>query len=252
MNEDATQPGAETNPPIDLVTASFRQADMALLLVDGQGEVMEASRGAADFFECPRQDLLGVNIADRFADPDALRAQIAGRYGHPHSVIQLEAREVHGAVPPVEIRCSRFRPGADDPGPKNDIHLAVLMLRDVRDREHEVELRAARLAKLSLMNQVSEALYGAELNLDQILQAVLVCMTAGQGLRFNRAFLLLADTKTGALQGEMAIGPSNADEAARIWSDLANQTGDLFEMITRYDKSVKQTDVAVNEIVQHM
>ena len=42
------------------------------------------------------------------------------------------------------------------------------------------EMRAARLAKLSLLNQVSEALYGANLSLDQILEAVLICMTAGQ------------------------------------------------------------------------
>ena len=73
----------------------------------------------------------------------------------------------------------------------------LLLLQDTRLRRHEDELRAARLAKLSLFNQVSEALYGAQLDLDQILQAVLVCMTAGQGLRFNRAFLLLVGIEDG-------------------------------------------------------
>ncbi|MCB1182742.1 hypothetical protein KDM41_04860 [bacterium] len=239
--------------PGDLVWDSFRQADMALLLVDAKGRVLEASRGAGAFFATPREELVGANVADRFNDPNALRAQIAGRYGHPHSTIPLELAAAEAeTVRPVEIRCSRFRPGADLPGGKSEAHLAVLQLRSMRDREHDDELRAARLAKLSLMNQVSEALYGAQLDLEQILQAVLVCMTAGQGLRFNRAFLLLVDGRKDSLQGEMAIGPSNADEAARIWNDLANQSGDLFEMITGYDKSVKQTDVAVNEIVRNM
>jgi signal transduction histidine kinase len=108
------------------------------------------------------------------------------------------------------------------------------------------------LAKLSLLNQVSEALYGANLSLDQILEAVLICMTAGQGLRFNRAFLLLINDTDNELKGELAIGPSNADEASRIWQDLADQPGDLFEMMTSYDQSIKQTDVAVNEIVRNM
>ena len=125
-------------------------------------------------------------------------------------------------------------------------------LTDTRRREHQDELRAARLAKLSLLNQVSDALHGSNLDLDQILQAVLICMTAGQGLRFNRAFLLLVDHEKKCLQGEIAIGPSNADEASRIWMDLAEQPADLLEMMTTYDRSIKQTDVAVNEIVRHM
>ena len=41
------------------------------------------------------------------------------------------------------------------------------------------------------------------------------------------------------LQGEIAIGPSNADEASRIWQDLADQPGDLFEMMTSYDQSTQ-------------
>jgi signal transduction histidine kinase len=113
-------------------------------------------------------------------------------------------------------------------------------------------VRAARLAKLPLLNQVSEALYGAHLTLDQLLQAILICVTAGQGLRFNRAFLLLVDDAGLHLRGEVAIGPSNPEEAARIWHDLADRPADLFEMMTSYDQSIKNTNAAVNEIVRRM
>ena len=37
-----------------------------------------------------------------------------------------------------------------------------------------------------------------------------------------------------------------------VWQELADQAGDLFEMMTSYDQSIKKTDVAVNEIVRNM
>jgi signal transduction histidine kinase len=52
--------------------------------------------------------------------------------------------------------------------------------------------------------------------------------------------------------GEVAIGPSNPEEAARIWHDLADRPADLFEMMTSYDQSIKNTNAAVNEIVRRM
>jgi signal transduction histidine kinase len=128
----------------------------------------------------------------------------------------------------------------------------LLLVNDSRVRENLDAQRTARLARLTLLNQVAEALYGAHLTLDQILEAVLICMTAGQGLRFNRAFLLLIDRNKEYLRGELAIGPSSHDEAARIWRDLESKQADLFELMTTYDRSVRETDVAVNEIVKRM
>ncbi len=230
----------------ELLAAGFRQSDMSLILVQGTGTVVTASRGAEVLLGCEPEQLAGQYLAQRFSDPGALRRLLADQKTGTVGRVQLEARRQDGKLIPVEVSCSRLETGeAPD---------AYFMIRvsDIRERQHEDELRAARLAKLTLLNQVSEALYGARLNLDQILQAILVCMTAGQGLRFNRAFLLLVDPSTNSLQGRMAIGPSNADEAARIWQDLADQSSDLFGMVTQYDQSVRQTDVAVNEIVRHM
>ncbi len=239
---------ALTPPDVaQLVAASLQQSDMALVLLDRAGLVLTASVGAEKLFGCSSPELLGTELALLFTEPDELRKAAKADSGHAASGVQLEVRNDYGEVLPVDVKASFF----EAPKPAESDY-CLLLIRDTRTRQHEDELRAARLAKLSLLNQVSEALYGAQLNLDQILQAVLVCMTAGQGLRFNRAFLLLVDPKTESLQGEMAIGPSNADEASRIWRDLAHQPSDLFEMVTSYDQTIKQTDVAVNEIVRHM
>ena len=229
----------------DLIAASFLQSQRPLLLLGGDGVVAAASAGTGALLACAAETLAGRSLADFMVPGDALGACHDDAPCGASGLVQVQLRTAHGELVPAEIRCSRFEAGGD--------RHCLLFLHDLRQREHEDELRAVRLAKLSLLNQVSEALYGADLSLEQILQAVLICVTAGEGLRFNRAFLLLVDDATAELKGELAIGPGDAEEASRIWSDLAaGERADLFAMMTSYDRSVKQTDTAVNAVVARM
>ncbi|MBU8871113.1 MAG: PAS domain-containing protein [Gemmatimonadales bacterium] len=241
----------------EIVSQGVEENPSAILVVGPGGRILLASDGAGVLFGMARAEMVGRQL-------EAFMVSAPGRNDlwKPDScesgvVHNLEIRNSQGELIPVEAQCFSFSTrsislGGEDQEDQEDQSHWMVMMTDTRLREHEDELRAARLAKLSLLNQVSDALHGADLTLDQILQAVLICMTAGQGLRFNRAFLLLIDHKQEILQGEIAIGPSNADEASRIWMDLAEQPGDLLQMMTCYDRSIKQTDVAVNEIVRHM
>ncbi|MBK8165636.1 MAG: hypothetical protein IPK64_06640 [bacterium] len=242
----------------DIVAAGFRGSREPMLIVDADGRVVAASEGLAALLGLPVDALPGEICADWFLPAEALGgcALLGGCQGGLQR--QLHLRNVHGDLVPVEVTCSSFQaeplmPGgegeADGPDARRHCYFHV---QDARVRQHEDQVRAARLAKLPLLNQVSEALYGAHLTLDQILQAILICVTAGQGLRFNRAFLLLVDESGTRLRGEVAIGPSNAEEAARIWHDLADRPADLFEMMTSYDQSIKNTNAAVNAIVRRM
>ncbi len=231
------------------VANGLRESGLALVMVEAGGRVIAASRGAAELLATTPDDLVGSMLADHFEAPDPLHSLLAGGSESPMRARQLTGRRRDGDTIPLEIQCGRCAVGGGSGAKPGH---CMLMLQETRARQYQDELRAARLAKLSLLNQVNEALYGAQLNLDQILQAVLVCMTAGQGLRFNRAFLLLVDADSQMLRGEMAIGPSNSEEAKRIWSDLEGQTGDLIELVTSYDKTIQDTDVAVNEIVRGM
>ena len=226
-----------------------------MLIINPVGEISVASKGAGVLLGIENRELVGVALENLFVPPSSVTN--CGKQGHCSTSMlrQLQVRNAGGDVVPVEVQCSPFLAhyeGDDTGGDTDRPNHCLMLLADVRKRDHEDEMRAARLAKLSLLNQVSEALYGANLSLDQIIEAVLICMTAGQGLRFNRAFLLLVNETNDTLQGEVAIGPSNAEEALRIWQDLADQAGDLFEMMTSYDQSIKKTDVAVNEIVRNM
>ncbi|MBE0567415.1 MAG: hypothetical protein IH621_15770 [Krumholzibacteria bacterium] len=228
----------------DLIAASFCQSLRPLLVLGGDGAIAAASEGAGWLLGWRAAELAGVRLEDLVVPADVLRNCRGDAPCGATGLLQVQMRTAPGDLVPVEIRCSRFEQGGS--------RHCLLFLTDLRQRGHEDELRAVRLAKLSLLNQVSEALYGAHLSLEQILQAVLICVTAGEGLRFNRAFLLLIDETQEVLRGELAIGPGDREEAWRIWSDLAGERADLFAMMTTYDRSVKQTDTAVNAIVARM
>ncbi|MFN2369963.1 MAG: sensor histidine kinase [Candidatus Krumholzibacteriia bacterium] len=228
----------------DLIAASFSQSLRPLLVLGGDGVVAAASAGAGWLLGREADALAGMRLEDLVVPADVLSSCRADAPCGASGLLQVQMRTAPGDLVPVEIRCSRFEQGGG--------RHCLLFLTDLRQRGHEDEVRAVRLAKLSLLNQVSEALYGADLSLEQILQAVLICVTAGEGLRFNRAFLLLIDEAAETLKGELAIGPGDREEAWRIWSDLAGERADLFEMMTTYDSSVKQTDTAVNAIVARM
>lgn len=221
------------------------EASVPLLLLDEELRVLFASGGVGHLLGMATDQVVGQWLP-RFVlpDPGVSPEQMAEQCGdgHPHEVT---LRRETGGVVPAEIVCHRF---ADEAGRVR----TLVTLHDLTQIKSIDQDRLARLGKLSLLNQINEALYGARLSLDQVLEAVLHCVTAEQGLRFNRAFLLLVDERAELLKGELAIGPSNSEEAARIWSQLADQQHDLFALMTRYDRSCKQTDVTVNELVRRM
>ncbi len=239
-----TDPHADFDPA-ELAELGFGTSKVAQLIISSDWHIVMASDGAARILQIPRKQLRGLTLdrivanLDVFGDGATPDCPEAGCYH------ELELITASGAVHPAEVHCQCFH---DAMGRA----YFSLVLHDASELEAQDALRAARLAKLSLLNQLNEALYGAHLSLDQVLEAVLIAMTAGQGLRFNRAFLLLIDEKRKVLRGEIAIGPSSREEAARIWTDLAHQPTDLYEMMTSYDRSLKETDVAVNNVVRSL
>jgi PAS domain S-box-containing protein len=85
-------------------------------------------------------------------------------------------------------------------------------------------------------------------SIQDFIDTILVSITAGQGLRFNRAFLFLVDEDEGVLRGIQAIGPGSGEEAGMIYSEFDSAPKTLSEMIERY-KLMIDTDSAVNTIL---
>jgi signal transduction histidine kinase/putative methionine-R-sulfoxide reductase with GAF domain len=100
-----------------------------------------------------------------------------------------------------------------------------------------VTRRWRMLRQMELVNEIGR-LFGASLDINKVLHTVLTCVTAGAGLGFNRAFLLLreADTTLGqTLRGTMALGPSSHEEAALIWREMGNQELTLEQILEQSD-----------------
>jgi len=67
----------------------------------------------------------------------------------------------------------------------------------------------------------------SSVDLEEVLSVALTAITAGKGFGMNRAFLLLVDREHAMLNGFLAIGPRNFEEACQAWDEIASNDMDL-------------------------
>ncbi|HEX9917258.1 MAG TPA: ATP-binding protein [candidate division Zixibacteria bacterium] len=79
-----------------------------------------------------------------------------------------------------------------------------------------------RLEELNVLKKVSDALLKSD-DLDKSLLLILSGATAGQAFGFNRAFIFLINEKRNVLEGKMALGPQDNNEAEKIWEELKSK-----------------------------
>jgi len=106
-----------------------------------------------------------------------------------------------------------------------------------------------KVFELSLINELTSSLLST-INLKEILQRILVGVTAKEGLGFNRAFLLLVNEKEQLLEGAMAIGPSSLEEAMGIWADLSERHLTFADLLAAFDSGLQPRDVHVNQLIK--
>lgn len=85
-----------------------------------------------------------------------------------------------------------------------------------------------------------------------IMDTALVTITAGNGFKFNRAFLLLVDQEQEWLTGETAVGPLNIEEAHEIYQNIAAQNLTLKELVESHFQNRHQYDLAINKVVKQI
>ncbi len=127
----------------------------------------------------------------------------------------------------------------------------VCFMEDVSEKEKLQRNLVGKSHEFTIINEVSLAL-STTLNTDQILEMILIGVTAGQGLGFNRAYLLLLDDEENYLVGKMAIGASDPEEAARIWDELSKKKLTFKEVLEFSGKSASQRDQEVKRIIGNL
>ncbi len=165
------------------------------------------------------------------------------------------------AVTDLQTALDCLRYGADDYLTK-PVHFADLLttLRRVlekrrltiRNRQYQRQIEQATF-RIQLAHELAMKMntaYLSMIELDEMLHAILVGITAEEGLQFNRAFLALFDESGTTLKGRLAIGPGNREDGGRIWQDMRNQEVGMRTLFDKVLKSESGNDFEVNRIVR--
>lgn len=104
--------------------------------------------------------------------------------------------------------------------------------------------------QLNVFKEVSFAMQQT-LNLQKLLKTILTSVTAGYGLGFNRAIILLIDENGSKLSGIMGTGPMTAEEGYRTWDRITKSKYTLKDLIENKEVE-KSIDLLLNERVQRL
>jgi len=200
--------------------------------------------------------LVVLDIALPDGDGMALLPEIVRDY-HDTSVIMLTASaDLHTA-----LDCMRL--GADDyltkPVQFTEFYETVRKVLEKRrltinNRRYQRQIEQANF-RIQLLHDLSLKMNSAYLSmveLDEILQAILVGITAKEGLQFNRAFLLLFDDAGRTLEGRLAIGPGCREEAGHIWQEMREKDLHFYDIIANIKDSCTEGDSEVNTIIRSL
>lgn len=278
------QPGSTSNidmpslsidtPPLSSVPASqLLEGRENILLVDDYPDIVLLLKEFLEDHDLPtltagsaaglRQALQENNIALAVLDialPDGngmtLLPEIVRDYPDTSVIMLTASADLHTA-----LDCMRL--GADDyltkPVQFTEFYETVRKVLEKRrltinNRRYQRQIEQANF-RIQLLHDLSLKMNSAYLSmveLDEILQAILVGITAKEGLRFNRAFLLLFDDAGKILEGRLAIGPGCREEAGHIWQEMREKNLHFYEIMANIKDSCMAGDSTVNAIIRSL
>lgn len=244
-------------------------ANDAIISTDRDAKILYLNRKAEELFECRREDLLGESLLKLTPQPvwdTALQEMQKENFTEQGKMFESFGIKRSGNTFPVEMTVSLF----EWDGEKHltfiarDITLRKNLERELQEytakleekvRERTYELTASqqrlkeKVSELSILNEISEVL-ASTTDLNVVLNVILAGATSHHGLGFNRAFLFLMDNDRASLEGRVAIGPANAEEAQRIWGEILGKNLTLRETLQSYTDINEKTDSHVNNIAR--
>ena len=119
--------------------------------------------------------------------------------------------------------------------------------RDITDKKRVEKELIRRNQELSRLFFVSSTMRGT-LDLERVLNMVLVTVTMSDGLGFNRAVLFLVDEENGTLRSQLGVGPSSAEEASKIWTELAREGKGLRETMKSIEEGPLEAETLLSKL----
>jgi len=119
---------------------------------------------------------------------------------------------------------------------------ALVLTQDVTEQETRVE-------QLSLLRELSQFLQGT-LDAEKLNHVILLCVTTGHALGFNRAFLFIRNRQSGTLEAQMAVGPASREDAFRIWAEISAQGRSLNELLRSLERLPPKESMALYPLIR--
>ncbi|HBJ80356.1 sensor histidine kinase [Pseudothermotoga sp.] len=102
---------------------------------------------------------------------------------------------------------------------QNNLKKEIEKLKSYTKRyEDMIKQQQLYLKKMDLVHNISNAMR-ASYDPNNVYKILLLGLTSGRGLGFNRALLLLRDRKTETLFGKIWLGPSSEEDITKIWRE---------------------------------
>lgn len=121
--------------------------------------------------------------------------------------------------------------------------------RDISEKKAVEKELIRRNQELSRLFFISSAMRST-LELDKLLRMVLIAVTMGDGMGFNRAILLLVDEEKNALRGAMGVGPASTEEAWKIWGELTHKKISLADIIYEVESTPSSKDSFIDRLAR--
>jgi len=119
---------------------------------------------------------------------------------------------------------------------------ALVLTQDVTEQETRVE-------QLSLLRELSQFLQGT-LDAEKLNHVILMCVTTGHALGFNRAFLFIRDRATNTLEAQMAVGPASREDAFRIWAEISSSGRTLHDLLRSLEQLPPKESMALYPLIR--
>jgi signal transduction histidine kinase len=203
---------------------------------DGQTKILMGAEFAGQRISDDQALIPGILPFENPQVNSAISAALRGSSQVVSYSTQIDGREIF-----CELRCH----------PDWNGHQQGLICQIIDRTAEQIDSKRLR-ERVYLLDMISQAVraFAETRNLSEILRIILLGVTAGPGLGFNRGFILLSNESRTQLWGCLATGPSTAEEAGTIWQELASHSLTLEEILRLY-KSTNQNaaDIHINKLV---
>lgn len=229
--------------------AYFRSNPVGVFVIDTEGCLRDVNNRACEIFGfASPQDAEGKSLTSlEFFFSHPIIERINGLMTNEESfkIHCFPGTNLRGHFAHYCLSCNR---AVDDAGEAVSI---FGIIEDVTEQVKGQEDLRNRIDELSILAQISQEVSSA-IDTEEVLKVILTGVTARQGLGFNRAFLFLLEEESRMLVGRLAIGPTDAAEAGKIWSSLERVDRSLTEILSLYQEESERSNRCLTDIIRDM